>query len=374
MNRRERFFQFVKNKKNVKRILIIRDGLLGDTVFITPILRRLNYTFPDASIDVIVGKKSVDVLKYFPGIQKIIPFKYDLSIISIIKQTVFFLSLISKRYDLLIIPEVNPHYTIMGKLVVPKKIISFAQVMRNSVDYFIERPKKRAVLAEPELVLEWTESPDEDKPVLFVSDQEVKQIKSILKSYGISENDEILLFNPGSSKQNSEKDWDLNSYIPVADHFASKYGYKIIFNGIQRDKEAYEKLASGFSVKPVMLAGENTVSIRMLFALISISKLVVGVDTGTIHIATAFDIPVVCLIGFTGVDNTGPYNPDVPVHIITADMPCIPCMNSDPKPAQWDICKNIFPVECMRRITPERVITEMENILAMLNTDAGNSL
>ncbi len=365
MTKREKFLRFVNNKKNVKRILFLRDGLLGDTVFITPVLSRLNHTFPDASIDVITGKNSVEILKYFPGLREIIPFNYDLKIISIIKQIFFFLSFIPKRYDLLIIAEVNPHYTLMGKLVFAKNTVSFAESMKNSVDYFISRPFKTATLAETELVKEWTEPDGKDKPVLFVTVDEVKEIRRLLKSYGIHNKDKIILFNPGSSKQNSEKDWALESYVPVAHHFTGKYGYKIIFNGLKRDKDSFDELQKYFSVKPLMLAGEKTISIRQLFALVSISDLVVGVDTGTIHIATAFNIPVVCMMGYTDKANTGPYHPDVPVKVVSAELPCIPCANKNPKPAQWDICKNIFPVECMRRITPQLVINEIENVLKL---------
>jgi ADP-heptose:LPS heptosyltransferase len=268
-------------------------------------------------------------------------------------------------YDLLIIPEVNPHYTLMGKLVFAKKIISFAESLKHSVDYFIERPKKIAALAEVELVKEWTALNDSDKTILFLTEDEKKEIKTLLKYYGINESDKILLFNPGSSKHNSEKDWDLNSYIPVAEHFAVNHSYKIIFNGLQRDKESFENLSSKFSIKPLMLAGEKTITIRMLFALVSISELVLGVDTGTIHIATAFDVPVVCLMGYMDKENTGPYHPYVSAKVITADLSCIPCANKNPKPARWDICKNIFPVECMRRITPGMVINEMEKILKL---------
>ncbi|QQS35817.1 MAG: glycosyltransferase family 9 protein [Ignavibacteriales bacterium] len=365
MNRREKFFSFVEKKSNVKKILLLRDGLIGDTVFITTILARLNHTFPDAFIDVIVGKKSADVLKHFPGVRKIIPFNYDLSILSIIKQFFFFFSLAFEKYDLLIIPEVNPHYTLMGKLVFAKKIASFAGSMKNSVDYFIPRPKKQAALAEAELVREWTTLDGKDKTMLVVSSSELEEIKNFLKQNGIDESDKIILINPGSSVQHSPKDWALESYVDVADHFAMNFGYKIIFNGMKRDEEVFNKLLKKLSCKPLMLAGEKTISVRHLFALTSISKLVLGVDTGTIHAATALNIPVVCLMGYMNKDDTGPYHPDVAARVITSDIACIPCVNKNPKPAQWDICKNIFPVECMKRITAQQVINEIEDVLKL---------
>jgi ADP-heptose:LPS heptosyltransferase len=362
MKKSEKFLSFVQDKNNIKNILVFRNGLLGDTVFITSLLCRLNFTYPDANIDIIVGKTSIEVLKHFSGIRKIIPFNFNLSILSILKQIVFFISLIPNKYDLLIVPEVNPHYTIVGKFCFPKKIASFANPLGFS-DYQIDRPKIKATLAEAELVKNWTQLDGKDKPVVFVSDEEKIKIRKHLESFSVSENDKILFFNPGSSTQYSEKDWAFENYAPVADHFINKHGYKVVFNGLKRDKQDFEKISSMMHSKAIMLGGENAVDIRSMFALISISDLVLGVDTGPIHIATALDIPVLCLTGFTDADETGPYNPNDLVTILKSDMPCIPCVHSNPKPAQWEICKSMRPVECMRRITPEKVILEIEKIL-----------
>ncbi len=307
MSKSENFLNFVRQKENVKRILVLRNGLLGDTVFITSLLKRLNYSFPDASIDVIVGQRAGDVLKYFPGVKKIIPFNFDFSIISIIKQLIFFISLIPKRYSLLIVPEVNPHYTIVGKFCFPKKIASFTNPI-GIADYQINRPNKKALLADTELVKAWTQIDGNDKPIVFVSDEEKIKVRQYLKQFTINEKDKILFFNPGSSKQYSEKDWPFENYAPVADHFINNYGYKVVFNGLKRDKEDFDKIAAKIKGDAIMLAGDNAIDVRSMFALISLSDLVFGVDTGPIHIATAIDIPVLCLMGYMNPDDTGPYN------------------------------------------------------------------
>ncbi len=363
MSKRQIFLNFVHDKSKIKQILVLRNGLLGDTVFITSLLKRLNQAFPDASIDIIVGQSAGDVLNNFPGVRKIIPFKFDFSIFSILKQIIFFISLIPKRYSLLIIPEVNPHYTIVGKFCFPKKLASFTNPIGFS-DYQINRPHKKALLADTELVKEWTEIDGNDKPQVFVTNEEKLKVKQFLKKFDVNDNDKILFFNPGSSKQYSEKDWPFENYAPVADHFNNKYGYKVVFNGLKRDKNDFDKIAAQIKGKAIMLAGEDAIDVRSMFALISISDLVFGVDTGPIHIATALDVPVLCLMGYMNPEDTGPYNPNIPVNILTSDMPCIPCVHANPKPAQWEeVCKFNKPVECMKRITPEKVIFELEKIL-----------
>ncbi|MDP3830645.1 MAG: hypothetical protein Q8Q47_05200, partial [Ignavibacteriaceae bacterium] len=68
------FLSFINQKKKFK-FLIIRDGLLGDITFITPIINRLRNKFSDSTMDVVVSSNSVDVLKNYPGVRKVIPLK-----------------------------------------------------------------------------------------------------------------------------------------------------------------------------------------------------------------------------------------------------------------------------------------------------------
>ena len=113
MNRKQKFLKFVQNKNNIKKILVVRNGELGDTIFITNVLSRLNYTFPLAMIDVVVAKNCEQVLENFPGIRNIISFKFDFTLLSIIKQMFLFILLIFERYDIIIVQDSNPHYTLM---------------------------------------------------------------------------------------------------------------------------------------------------------------------------------------------------------------------------------------------------------------------
>ena len=90
MKNKTDFLQFVSNPQNVKRILVIRNGLLGDITFITSALNRLSNTFFDSEIDVITGPISTPLLENFPHIRNIIPFNYNLSFFSVVKQIFFF--------------------------------------------------------------------------------------------------------------------------------------------------------------------------------------------------------------------------------------------------------------------------------------------
>ena len=59
MSKQQKFLNFVHDKSKIKNIIVLRNGLLGDTVFITALLKRLTYTFPSANIDLLLDKVQV---------------------------------------------------------------------------------------------------------------------------------------------------------------------------------------------------------------------------------------------------------------------------------------------------------------------------
>src|SRR5271170_2131267 len=70
-------------QKTQKRILVIRYRFIGDTILTVPFLRNLKRYYPAATIDVLVGPQSGEVLKDCPYIHQLIEFdttrfhKYD---------------------------------------------------------------------------------------------------------------------------------------------------------------------------------------------------------------------------------------------------------------------------------------------------------
>ncbi|MGH9553973.1 MAG: glycosyltransferase family 9 protein, partial [Terriglobales bacterium] len=66
-----------------KRILVIRYRFIGDTILTGPFLKNLRHAYPDATIDVLVGPQSGEVLNGCPYVNDLIVFdttrfhKYD---------------------------------------------------------------------------------------------------------------------------------------------------------------------------------------------------------------------------------------------------------------------------------------------------------
>lgn len=87
------------------------NGLIGDTVFILPVVYKLHNEYKNSEIDVAISNNCKAILEDYPGINTIftLPQKFSLK-----KHILFFLSLRKNKYDCVFIQEVNTHYTFMS--------------------------------------------------------------------------------------------------------------------------------------------------------------------------------------------------------------------------------------------------------------------
>ena len=61
----------------MKRILLIRFGSIGDVVLTTPAIRAVRKAFPDAHIAMLVGTRSADVVSANPHLNEVIAFRRE---------------------------------------------------------------------------------------------------------------------------------------------------------------------------------------------------------------------------------------------------------------------------------------------------------
>jgi ADP-heptose:LPS heptosyltransferase len=358
--KRAGFLKFVRQRANVRRILIIRNGLLGDIVSITSVIRRLSNTYPDVVIDAVVGPQAVPVLKYFKNIRNIYAFNFTYNFLSVLKQVVFFLGLGKNRYDVVLVQEVNTHFTIMGKLVRGKYMAGFTNTYSGMYDYHIVRPKQKMVLAETATVKEWTDNCI-DRAELAIIGEEVVAISALLKNVGHAPRKKMAIIHYGSSNPNSDRQWVLERFSGVADHIIERHDYEVVFTGIESDAANVAFIQSKMKNASISLAGKT--SVREFMALIKMSQLVIAPDTGAVHISTALDIPTIILIGLSDPDDTGAYNPEDIVRVVRAGIACAPCVYTVPKPEQWKYCETARPTKCMDMITVEMVNEAVDALL-----------
>ena len=126
-----------------------------------------------------------------------------------------------------------------------------------------------------------------------------------------------------------------------------RLGLQVLLAGNKADRAMLDDIAKSSKGAAINLAGKT--DLKELAALLSISRFVVTVDSGPMHIAAALSTPAIALFGPTSPKRTGPYGEGN--IIIQKDFDCSPCfMRKCPDP------------RCMEQITAGEV---MEKILEL---------
>ncbi len=112
------------------------------------------------------------------------------------------------------------------------------------------------------------------------------------------------------------------------------------------------------NAKPVI----NSTDISITAAIIKLSDIFIGPDTGTMHIANALQKPLIALFGATSERDCGPLgNPDR-VKVIKKEFDCSPCVALK-ESEQRDKCTAQGVAECMRAIPFEDVYDNVKSLL-----------
>lgn len=144
------------------------------------------------------------------------------------------------------------------------------------------------------------------------------------------------------------KRWPPEHFAAVADHMAKKHGAVPVVLVAPGEEEIAHAVAS-HAKRPLVNTADDPLGIRRLKAVIARSRVLVTNDTGPRHIAAAFQVPVVCMLGSMGSAYT---DTDLENQAILSNpVDCWPC--------ERKVC-SVEGFPCMAGLLPERVIEAVE--------------
>lgn len=184
---------------------------------------------------------------------------------------------------------------------------------------------------------------------LRVSGEERAALRDRLVSLGIPEGKRIVGINPGAT-YGSSKRWYPDRFAAVADALAEEWDASVVLMGSVPEMPLADEIEAAMRHRSVNLAGRTTV--RDLMALLSECFFLVTNDSGPMHIAAAFDIPIAAIFGPTDWNKTSPWTDRA--RIVRVDVDCSPCRLRE--------CDRGH--ECMLGITPEMVVDAARGLVA----------
>ena len=152
----------------------------------------------------------------------------------------------------------------------------------------------------------------------------------------------IVLFSPGSTRNTKEANPEL--FALFADYL-NKLGFYVIIAGSKKDIPLANKIYRLTNDKKLTVNITGITDIYMLGGLIKISRLVISVDNGVMHLASAVNTPLIALFGSTDPAVCGPVNDNS--YTIDKKTDCYHCfLNTCDKES---FLKNDYP-DCMGNI------------------------
>ncbi len=338
------------------KILVIETAFLGDYLLTTPLIRGIKEAFPNSSISFLARPIGCEALEKNPYISKFIPydkrgkqkglFEY-IKIIQMIKK---------ERFDMAILPHRSARTTLLAWLSNIPRRIGFDNAGLSSLltDRVYYDKKRHEVERKLSLIKEFGVIPDERGLDIFIDDNVRIKRDSLISSWGIKKDDLVIGFLPFAHW--STKRWDISRFARVIDRMAA-YNIKAIIFGEASDKQSAYKIQAMTVKKPIIACG--IIRVSELPAFFERCELIIGNDTGTIHIAYGLNKKTIVIFGPTTQEiGFGPYK-TAPTIIIEKSLPCRPCSPHGPKKCP----KGHF--NCMKLIKDEEVFAISAKMLGI---------
>ena len=325
--------------QDVKRVLIVRCGALGDLVYSTSVIDALKLEFgEDVVIDYVSTPAASKLFEYDKRVNIIFPLKHKKIPIFFSSQKKFVINYSKKEpYDILINFEMGKQFkSLVERIVAKKKVGWFSENINITKTHMVEICKEfySSIISKENL--------DKSFPKVFGSNfDEIKNKFNLPNNY--------IVVSPSNShnkkKRLNYRAWPHKNWKEFLNLLPKDK--KVILIGAKGEEEFFEPLKP-YNSNIIDLVGK--VSISQMIAVLENAKALVVTDTGTAHIASAINTPVFCLIGPTPAFQTGPYKtPFNEVTIISAGLKCSPCYKTEVMKA----CKDNV---CMKNIEPSKVV------------------
>lgn len=341
-----------------QRILVRAVNWVGDAVMTTPAIGAIRESFPQAEIVLLANPLVSQLFSPHPWVDRVITFDRNgahrgvrgkLRLASELRREAFDAAIIlPNSFDSALVPWLAGIPVRLGKSSDGRGLMLTGRYRPDErapggheVEYYLGLVKHFGISGKATV------------PYLATTPVEDAEAAALLAAHGIQPGDFVLGVNPGAA-YGSAKRWYPERFAAVARQLVTQENAKVVIFGGPGEADIATEITQHLEGTCLNLAGTTTV--RGLLALVRRCSLFITNDSGPMHIAAAFGVPLVAIFGSTDHATTAPYT-DRAV-IVRKDIDCAPCKLRE--------CPTDH--RCMTAVTADDVVRAAEQLLATTST------
>ncbi|MEX5213200.1 MAG: lipopolysaccharide heptosyltransferase II [Nitrospiraceae bacterium] len=336
--------------RDVARILLRVPNWIGDAVMCEPAIRALHRMYPEACITVLGRSSIVELLEGHPDVATAMVYDHRARHQGLGGKWTLVQELRVRRFDLAVlfqnafeaafitalagIPR-RYGYATDGRSWLLTTAVPKVPHVPHQVSYYLDLLRQLGCETEP--------SP----PRLYLKSEEEAAVVARMAGFGVQPEETLVGLNPGST-YGTAKRWLPDRFAESATRVAAICRERtgrpahVVIVGASGEEELGEAIARRIDAPTVVLSGRT--SIRELMAITKRCRVYLTNDTGPMHVAAAFGVPVVAVFGPTDWRTTAPYGEGQAV--VRTPVDCAPCLLRE------------CPIDhrCMTGVTVEQVV------------------
>lgn len=353
----------------IRNLLVVLPTWVGDNVMATPTLRALRRGLPDARIVGLTPHSVRSTLAGTPLLDRLRTYRTAEGVVCIAKR------IRSARFDAAILLSNSFRTAAMVRLAGIPRRIGYARDGRGWLLTDRARPPREGIWPRRRFsfiptidyytgLLGPLGLPATGREMeLAVTPVERERAERVLVASGLDAALErpadrgrppFVLLNPGG-RYGAAKLWPTRYYAQLADRLAAEWGATVAVTTAPNERRIVEEICTLAQSRVIDFAASRLLTLGAVKELCRRADLVVTNDTGTRHIAAAMRTRVITIFGptdprWTTLDYPWEREVFVPVE-------CGPCqLKTCPLPAPRTL-------QCMWRVTPERVLNEAVSLM-----------
>ena len=310
----------------MENILVVKLSAIGDVIHALPVSYAIKEQYPEAHLTWVVEQAAYAILADNPCIDELILFEKAKfrSIGGFLREIgPFRRRLRTRRYDASLDLQGLFKSAAIAWNAGAKLRIGTANMREGA--HLVSRPV-RGAHAEGHIVERYLDVAralgcrvGEVRFPVSVSDRDRMAADTLLAREGVQEGRPFVAFAVGANWPN--KRWPVEHFAALADRLYHAQYVPVLVGGGRLDATLAEDILRASEIPPVNLVGRT--NLKQLAHVFTRAALVLGGDTGPVHLAAGLRVPTVMLMGPTDANRNGPYGQLQ--NAIEVDRPCRGC-------------------------------------------------